>query len=296
VILAANFDAEYHAAHTAAIERQMPLWEVEREVLGASHAEIGAFLLDLWGMSADIVNVAAFHHDPLRSSCNSFTALTAVHAANALEYEEHPDPTGSPAPLLDAAYLQRLGLEKHVDYWRQAIYGPDAARVETGRHRAKSPRTIKAGQLPPAPAMPARWGKWLGIGLGVSAALVWLAWLAMPRLEIKPPVKHEIAAFVAPATAVHQEPRPAPAPPPLAPPVAVIPPPPASAPPAAPVPSPLDGLKLEMIFYSPQHPVARIDGIMAGVGAKVDECLVLDITASTVTLEYQHQRKTLTLE
>ena len=36
--------------------------EVEMEVLGVSHAEVGAYLLDLWGLPHPIVEAVACHH------------------------------------------------------------------------------------------------------------------------------------------------------------------------------------------------------------------------------------------
>ncbi|MFX8805533.1 HDOD domain-containing protein, partial [Acinetobacter baumannii] len=40
----------------------IPLHEGEIQVLGTSHAEIGAYLLGLWGFPYSIVEAVAFHH------------------------------------------------------------------------------------------------------------------------------------------------------------------------------------------------------------------------------------------
>ena len=103
VILAANFDGQYEGAHNIARKRQIPLWEVEKDIFGATHGEIGAYLLGLWGMAPEVIKVAAFHHHPLRAGDTTFTALTAVHLANALEYEENSETDGLPVTVLDAA-------------------------------------------------------------------------------------------------------------------------------------------------------------------------------------------------
>ena len=73
----------------------------------------------------------------------------------------------------------------------------------------------------------------------------------------------------------------------------------------APVPAPppanataktaLDRLKLEAIFFSSQHPSVVINGQLASVNQLVAECRVLDIGPSSVTVEYQNQRRTLTI-
>jgi HD-like signal output (HDOD) protein len=37
---------------------------VEKEMLGVTHAEIGAYLLGVWGLPFSIVEAVAFHHEP----------------------------------------------------------------------------------------------------------------------------------------------------------------------------------------------------------------------------------------
>ena len=66
LVLAANFDEQYSGAQTLARRQQIPLWEVEKQIFGASHGEIGAYLLGLWGMPLDLVEAAALHHNPSR--------------------------------------------------------------------------------------------------------------------------------------------------------------------------------------------------------------------------------------
>jgi hypothetical protein len=351
VILAANFDEQYHQAHAAARKEQRPLWEVEKEILGASHGEIGAYLLSLWGMSADVVRVAALHHHPLLAGDQSFTPLTAVHAANALEYEGDPNADGLTLPVIDPDYLQQLGLEARVESWRRARRNPEETKFETRKQRAKA--TAKPGNPAPVPAKSLRWppaslgadvpppvlnsqtpsepgpalirlapapppafslwpwrSRWVALGLGVSAILALLARLEIMRLEsraekpkmqevvekLPPPVKHELARKAV------QEPKPPPAPPAHAALVAALPPPPPAAPAPVPVPPPapettvFDRLKLEAIFFRSQHPSALINGQLAGVNQLVADCRVLEIGPTYVTLEYQHQRRTLNIQ
>jgi putative nucleotidyltransferase with HDIG domain len=318
VILAANFDNQYHGAHAVARKRQMPLWEVEKDIFGATHGEIGAYMLALWGMPAKVVQVAALHHHPLRSGDKTFTALTAVHVANVLEYGGNPDADGLPAPVVDLDYLQQLGLEGRVELWRFARREPDTTKFETTVQHARSAAKPADKTVHPAPAPAPRsdafapaelrpepsWFRalcaWLGIGLGVSAALVVLARLEIMRLERMaektrvqeiaenpPPVKQDIAVVAAPVAPTN-----------VAPVLAVQPPPapaPAPAPPPAPAKTAFDLLKLEAIFFSSQHPSALISGRLACVNQEVADCRVLDISPSSVTLGYQDQRKTLTL-
>jgi putative nucleotidyltransferase with HDIG domain len=318
VILAANFDDQYHGAHAVARKQQIPLWVVEKDIFGATHGEIGAYMLTLWGMSTEVVKAAAMHHHPFRSDDKTFTALTAVHVANALEYEGNPDNDGLPVPIIDMAYLKHLGLEQRLELWRDARCDPDATKFETMMQRAESaaksakkavhPAPAPAPQanrfapaeLPSEPSMIRTLCTWLGIGLGVSAALVLLARFEIMRLESMaektrvqevaenpPPVKQDIVAVAAPVAPANVAPVLAAQPPPVPVPAAPLPP--------APAKTAFDLLKLEAIFFTSQHPSALISGRLAGLNQEVADCRVLDISPSSVTLGYQDQRKILTL-
>jgi len=62
----------------------LPLQEAEARILGASHAQLGAYLLGLWGLPAALVEAVAFHHAPDRVAQSQFGALEAVAIAESL--------------------------------------------------------------------------------------------------------------------------------------------------------------------------------------------------------------------
>ncbi len=119
VVLAANFDEQYLGVQSLARKQQIPVPEIEREIFGATHGETGAYMLGLWGMPIDLIEVAALHHAPSRGSNKDFSALTAVHVANVLEHEKAPDQDGQVAARLDEAYLAEIGLLDRVAAWRK---------------------------------------------------------------------------------------------------------------------------------------------------------------------------------
>lgn len=84
--LAMNFPEEYQFALAMASEKNLEIWEAEKQVLGASHAAAGAYLLSLWGLPSSIIRAVAGHHDSSASLPADFSALTAVHLANFLEH------------------------------------------------------------------------------------------------------------------------------------------------------------------------------------------------------------------
>jgi putative nucleotidyltransferase with HDIG domain len=83
------------------------LWQAEQQVLGTTHAQVGAYLMGLWGLSQSLVEAIAFHHCPSRCSRNSFGTLTAVHLANSAQHCEHGEQS---IKRLDIGYLEKLGI------------------------------------------------------------------------------------------------------------------------------------------------------------------------------------------
>ena len=95
---------------TAARESGRPLHEIEREFQRQTHAEIGAYLLGLWGLPMAVVEAVADQHTPGRLTPESFGLAGALHVAEGLLLDE---------ALLDRAYLARVGVEDRLDGWRE---------------------------------------------------------------------------------------------------------------------------------------------------------------------------------
>jgi putative nucleotidyltransferase with HDIG domain len=90
----------------------IPLPQAEYEILGASHAEIGAHLLALWGLPYAVVEAVAHHHSPERVKSVGFDTLSALAVAIALSGGDDTDGGArclTPSATVGAAYLQNLG-------------------------------------------------------------------------------------------------------------------------------------------------------------------------------------------
>jgi HD-like signal output (HDOD) protein len=165
VVLAANFDEQYRGAQSLARRQLLPAWEVEHEIFGASHGEIGAYLLGLWGMPLDLLEVAALHHQPSRSISKEFTTLTAVHIANVLEHELTPDQEEAGATAkFDEAYLEKVGLLDQIDQWRECVFKRDFTKKPVSKLQLKAtaskgqtaePAVARQGGAKPARVAPA---------------------------------------------------------------------------------------------------------------------------------------------
>ena len=98
-------------AAALAVSEDIPMQEAERRVLGASHAEIGAYLLGLWGMPNTLVEAIAHHHTPERASVRRFNTLSALAVAVALSGTDDSDAFDSPPRrnlLVGEAFFEQL--------------------------------------------------------------------------------------------------------------------------------------------------------------------------------------------
>ena len=73
-----------------AVAEHSTLVEGEQGVFGTTHAQVGAYLLGLWGLPDAVVEAVAWHHAPALARPKSFSPLIAVHVANFLDRELHP--------------------------------------------------------------------------------------------------------------------------------------------------------------------------------------------------------------
>lgn len=114
LVIAANLPDEHRRAAAIAAAKKIPLWQAEQEVLGASHAEVGAYLLGLWGMPDALIEAVAFHHRPQACAERAFSPLSAVYIANLIE--KYGSESGSIDERADA-YLAELGCSDRLPAW-----------------------------------------------------------------------------------------------------------------------------------------------------------------------------------
>jgi putative nucleotidyltransferase with HDIG domain len=89
-----------------------PSHELEAEMLGVTHAEVGAYLLGLWGLPYPIIEAVAYHHNPSAALERTFDIPTAVSVANALVEEMTEN-----RPIGIAEHLQSLGVIDELPDW-----------------------------------------------------------------------------------------------------------------------------------------------------------------------------------
>jgi len=97
-----------------------PLIPTERALLGITHAEVGAYLLGLWGIRQQVVEAVAYHARPERID-SSWGLASTLHVASILarDPEALVDPDGSEAMgALPGTHIERMGMSDRLEGWR----------------------------------------------------------------------------------------------------------------------------------------------------------------------------------
>lgn len=109
----------WEAACQRSVASGRALHLVEREILGADHAQVGGYLLGLWGLPAAVVEAVTFHHDPVAGAMEPLDAPAVVTAANLLALRASPPPFGLPEAE-DGGALQSLAGNRLAGWLRLA--------------------------------------------------------------------------------------------------------------------------------------------------------------------------------
>jgi putative nucleotidyltransferase with HDIG domain len=91
--------------------RDLPLFECEKMMTGATHAEVGAYLLGLWGLPYTVVEAVALHHTPGTITPHGYDLLSALAVSHALLESTGAHALvggGKPNAGVDASYLAKL--------------------------------------------------------------------------------------------------------------------------------------------------------------------------------------------
>jgi HD-like signal output (HDOD) protein len=106
-----RYEATVSAAGTAELDAFYRA-EIEAGHAGATHAEIGGWLLDYWNFPSPVTEIALFHHQPHRGHEDSARILTVTALANRLVH--HAERSASEATVPESPELGVPGLSKET--------------------------------------------------------------------------------------------------------------------------------------------------------------------------------------
>ena len=119
LVLAFGLNEEYAQVINRSKSENVPVCQIEQETFGATHAEVGAYLLGLWGLPTPIIEALAYHHQPANMAGKTFSPALAVHVADALAHQFGKVKTEMPPPQLDVDYLKKIGLADRIEDWTE---------------------------------------------------------------------------------------------------------------------------------------------------------------------------------
>ena len=104
-----------------AAQHEVTIAEAEQQVLGCHYGEIGAKLMQQWGLADEFINLTRYHPFPLEAKAEQ-TGAALLHIAHAYAHKQFIDPTLQPQDSID------------LEVWK--LSGLTAERVEEALQRA----------------------------------------------------------------------------------------------------------------------------------------------------------------
>jgi putative nucleotidyltransferase with HDIG domain len=114
VALAASSPNEYQELLATHRNHSKGLRAGELASFGATHAEVGAYLLKLWGLPETIIDAVEHHHQLCPTDLQPFSPLLAVFVAQELAPDRHNGPEA-------VALLENAGHGERIEVWRQLL-------------------------------------------------------------------------------------------------------------------------------------------------------------------------------
>ena len=121
-ILLAELPKEYLSILAQAAADPAEVLPLEVATFGCTHAQVGAYLMSIWGLPAALVHAVALHHRPGDEARSHLSPLTAVHCADVIAAES-ANSLAICDGVLDTAYLERLDLTEKMALWQSLHQG-----------------------------------------------------------------------------------------------------------------------------------------------------------------------------
>jgi putative nucleotidyltransferase with HDIG domain len=106
--------ADYARINDFITQYQMPIWEIEKKLIGIDHAQVGSLMGEKWNFPGSLVESIRFHHHPAAAANPILPAI--VNLANSITSQR--------------AGPERGLLNNEIDPETQKILGIEAAGVE----------------------------------------------------------------------------------------------------------------------------------------------------------------------
>jgi putative nucleotidyltransferase with HDIG domain len=121
LVIAEKSPDHFARAIAGAKREAQPLFLVEEDLIGVSHAEVGAYLLSLWGLPSQVVEAVAHHHHPERVHQDKPDMVSVVYLANFLarSYSKDRQTTGNFEQEIHPKVLEIPVISEKLPEWHK---------------------------------------------------------------------------------------------------------------------------------------------------------------------------------
>lgn len=131
LVLAATFTDRYREVIESVRATNHVVREQEFANFGTTHAEIGAYLMGLWGLPDSVVEAIAFHHAPMHPD-KGLRPVSIVHVANWLDHKYFVLNKEYAWADLDRTFFEAAGLMEKLEAWSELVAIPEEEETEHG--------------------------------------------------------------------------------------------------------------------------------------------------------------------
>jgi HD-like signal output (HDOD) protein len=124
-ILVDNFPDRFQAACQRASRTKSPLAPRLKEEFRTAPAHLTAYVLELWGMPANVIGAIASLDAPADGQAGEFTIASALYVADGVSSRQSPPDTFPPEEW-DREYLKAIGCLENIPAWEKLSTGPQA--------------------------------------------------------------------------------------------------------------------------------------------------------------------------
>jgi len=143
LVLAYKMPNRFARLLASAKSKRQPLYRIEEELWGITHAEVGAYLLGLWGLPIQVTEAIAYHHTPAAVPHRGFDAISAVYLANLLAHES--DESCEKCEW-DLPFLNAVGVAAQVPAWKKIAKEVRLLQHEGSQRGFESKERVTVGE------------------------------------------------------------------------------------------------------------------------------------------------------
>jgi HD-like signal output (HDOD) protein len=126
-ILVDNFPDQFVTACRSARQSKSPLRLRLLETFQTTPAQLTAYLMELWGMPADVVTAISFQDDPQQEPGGAFSLTSALYIADHLATRRMP-PDDFALENWNTEYLRTIGCQDDIPTWEDPSFPLNSAR------------------------------------------------------------------------------------------------------------------------------------------------------------------------